>query len=634
MKKRKNIKLIFTVVIILLICMVSINIGIDNATGKVFWRSGGSSFLSKLRFWSPTPVRAPTIAQCFDSDGDNPNKVGYVKLGNEKQLDFCSTSGRRERDENRFKVSSCSGNSCYVNEYICYNNRVTSKKVKCENGCSNGACLKKIKESCIDTDEGKDHLKQGTIIVTYESGYKRTETDSCNKDGTLREWYCGEPGDPAGLLRSENYVKCPSGTLCKEGICVEEVITILKSNYFGSDETALGIVNEEIINYKFSDLYMGGNTNLFADINVNAPNKFQYKVLSALKMLGYALSATSYKPVLINWAEAFQKKNNLPISDTITTDFIKKLDELLYEQENQILPYLNSFPINEDFDIDSLDVHVIYVSHNQNEPPKDHVRFFFSYLMSSLPRRIAPLTKESVYRFFAGQGHGIIYYEDYQHKLNYIPSAPPLNKQGSGIYKTSKSQLSDAMGVSNFLHEYGHQIDGLLYGSISPEAGMINTETFYGLLYDMNDCPTGSIWKTCAPLSKAKFVSDYALSWENPNNPGHYSIVEAFAESFAMYVLQGKLYRKLATIDPSYQLQYNWLKQNVFDGIEYCTGDENMIVFDKWNTGEPQWDYTKYIETNDKIYLPRVSSIMEEFVYSKVSNSNPIFSLYDLVTKC
>lgn len=159
-----NTKLIFSVAIILLICMVSVNMGIDNATGKVFWRSSRSSFLSRLRFWRPTSVTVPRVkppitVTCFDSDGDNPNKLGYVKLGNKKELDFCSTSGRRERDESRFKVSSCSGYKCYVNEYICYNNRITSKKIKCEKGCSNGVCLEETKS------ENPNLGEQKTIVI-------------------------------------------------------------------------------------------------------------------------------------------------------------------------------------------------------------------------------------------------------------------------------------------------------------------------------------------------------------------------------------------------------------------------------------------------------------------------------------
>ncbi len=72
--------------------------------------------------------------------------------------------------------------------------------------------------SCYDTDGGKNYPVKGTITVNYANGQKREETDRCNPDGTLREWYCGSPNDPAGLLRSENFVKCNYG--CSDSACL------------------------------------------------------------------------------------------------------------------------------------------------------------------------------------------------------------------------------------------------------------------------------------------------------------------------------------------------------------------------------------------------------------------------------
>lgn len=72
--------------------------------------------------------------------------------------------------------------------------------------------------TCTDSDGGKDYSAKGTITVVLD-GRNRTEADYCNSDGTLREWYCGAAGDPAGLLRSENRVSCPNGHNCSDGTC-------------------------------------------------------------------------------------------------------------------------------------------------------------------------------------------------------------------------------------------------------------------------------------------------------------------------------------------------------------------------------------------------------------------------------
>ena len=75
-------------------------------------------------------------------------------------------------------------------------------------------------KKCIDTDGGINYYEKGKITVIYKDGHKRTEVDLCNPDGTLREWYCGKLNDPAGLLRSKNYVRCKYG--CKNGACIKK----------------------------------------------------------------------------------------------------------------------------------------------------------------------------------------------------------------------------------------------------------------------------------------------------------------------------------------------------------------------------------------------------------------------------
>ena len=89
--------------------------------------------------------------------------------------------------------------------------------------CSKQTGYTLIGKNCTDSDNGKNYSIKGTIQITYTNGAIRIENDSCNSDGTLREWFCGTLGDPAGLLRSENYVTCPSNTKCKEGACVSEI---------------------------------------------------------------------------------------------------------------------------------------------------------------------------------------------------------------------------------------------------------------------------------------------------------------------------------------------------------------------------------------------------------------------------
>lgn len=76
--------------------------------------------------------------------------------------------------------------------------------------------LPRLQDSCSDTDGGKNYSQKGQITTTI-NWYTRIESDSCNANGTLRERFCGQPGEAAGLLRSENYVNCEYG--CQNGAC-------------------------------------------------------------------------------------------------------------------------------------------------------------------------------------------------------------------------------------------------------------------------------------------------------------------------------------------------------------------------------------------------------------------------------
>ena len=74
-----------------------------------------------------------------------------------------------------------------------------------------------LQDSCVDTDGGKTYGTKWTI-TTVVNWYTSIENDSCNSNGTLRERFCGQPGEVAGLLRSENYVNCQYG--CHDGACI------------------------------------------------------------------------------------------------------------------------------------------------------------------------------------------------------------------------------------------------------------------------------------------------------------------------------------------------------------------------------------------------------------------------------
>ena len=95
---------------------------------------------------------------------------------------------------------------------------IQSTKTIPTNAISQKATKQILQNSCIDSDGGISYWVKWTI-TTVISWFTRVEEDSCNSDGSLREWFCGNPWEAAWLLRSENYVTCGNGDFCQQWMC-------------------------------------------------------------------------------------------------------------------------------------------------------------------------------------------------------------------------------------------------------------------------------------------------------------------------------------------------------------------------------------------------------------------------------
>ena len=82
---------------------------------------------------------------------------------------------------------------------------------------------------------------------------------------------------------------------------------------------------------------------------------------------------------------------------------------------------------------------------------------------------------------------------------------------------------------------------------------------------------------------KDEFVGGYSQGWFLTENSPYRSAAEDFASSFTMYITQGKVFREIAKSRPILLQKYNWLKQNVFEGIEYQSGTIEGIIKIKEN---------------------------------------------------
>ncbi len=136
-----------------------------------------------------------TQPKCLDTD----NGVNYYEKGiaviegmSAQYMDFCYGDN-------------------YLKEYYCGTDQlVWSYQEKCQYGCTDGACLKKPQEFCMDSDGGLDYYVLG-YVTTNEIAYPSPDGCVANSN-TLMEGYCD-----GKVYRIQPY-GCPDG--CKDGVCV------------------------------------------------------------------------------------------------------------------------------------------------------------------------------------------------------------------------------------------------------------------------------------------------------------------------------------------------------------------------------------------------------------------------------
>ncbi len=353
----------------------------------------------------------------------------------------------------------------------------------------------------------------------------------------------------------------------------------LQSNFLKNDPTAKTIASGTLPNYdiRTSSYVYGGAGPVSTD-------NFGFKFLTAIRMLGYVKGAQTVggqnmNEQILNRVERF---NNLSVSPFIDKSVLKIIDSILVSRESLDSSSASNFPLYSHF-----------INAPLNEPTKDHAAAVFSAVLGELPSSLVTWSEQNFKDYFRNQLLGrfsgidspnyqicdiAIYSELGDGCTAVVYSGTPI------VNKIPTIITDDFDNATTIIHEYAHYLDRNIFSRNSATSqGLIDTTSFYAISYNLSDqgpggtTETGGGGKTYAYKNpsniKNEFVGGYAQGWQASDNSQHFTPYEDFAESFTMYVSEGKVFRKLSETYPVLKQKYDWLKQNVFQGQEYQSGD-------------------------------------------------------------
>lgn len=335
----------------------------------------------------------------------------------------------------------------------------------------------------------------------------------------------------------------------------------MKISTFFNDATSRDILSEKY-HYDISSFNL-----LCGPGSTAKTDEYGFKIINAFKQLGYFFSVAACGPnlnihndnnigvILLN---AYQRDNGFSESKYVDREILQKLNDQIHESEmcDELLAknfacynYIKETPLN--------------------DASKKHRAFLLNLAMSVFPEKLQIKEKNCE----NGQVFGMISCDENSTPGYWVGYDDNCN----AIITNVELPIDDYLFFSTMIHEYTHLIDK----KASLFDGVIDTTNFYNISFDVSDNieDEWDFYKVRIDVNdneklKQHFFS-YAEGWVNLNNSKYRTASEDFAVSVEMYVTNGNVFRDYMKDKPIFQKKYNWIKQNVFDGREFNTGDPN-----------------------------------------------------------
>ena len=459
---------------------------------------------------------------------------------------------------------------------------------------------KAVTTKCTDTDSGDDYYVRGEVT----SALGVTTEDTCVNDTLLNEHSC----PPQEYLQSGTQItayNCPNG--CNDGACIltNEIIPTnydLKSNLFKNDPEAISVIRGENYTIFYSNLYPYMDVDNSLATNVSS---FNFKLINALKQLGYS----NLNPY--SFLNQFQEIHNLPISNDLDKTILIQIDSELFLTEER-----------DKFDSARYAPSITFIDSPENEPPKEHLAALYHKFFQALPvnmpydngvARTIDEFRMSLVFGMAGNFGEMINPEGnrvltFQEKIDVENNKQDFKFCSNAYYSGFNEELyggncinppkmlanwwptSDYNYFIMFTHEFGHGIGSIkiiingVEDRIDEQFGKISF--INSPYYDSYNNQISNVTWIRLDNNYGEFVTPYSRrAGGSDNGPSSVVLKEDFAESFRFYLLEGKIFRERAKKNIYLQQKYDFLKQYVFKGKEYDTG--NIDFYNSWLSKNP-----------------------------------------------
>ncbi|MBI2133418.1 hypothetical protein HYU11_01915 [Candidatus Woesearchaeota archaeon] len=397
--------------------------------------------------------------------------------------------------------------------------------------------------------------------------------------------YCGNSYNSLADLNEDGFVNILDFSLlsgnynpdwCRNRINKPGTGCSLKSRFLKEDQTALSIMNGTryaLIENNLIPYYENGTPRFNS-------SSFEYKIISSLRQLGFVRLGFTERGSNAASADLqrFQRRNNLTVGDNIDIRTLMLIDKALFEKElSDRESALRYGPFS------------LFVESKPTEPLREHLGSIyhgFFTAIKDLPDSVISIDDLRVSLVtWLGRNLGVMMDAEGKRELSIGEAVVIMQTKGNFAFcspayyargcldlseMTSSIPLSDFEYMNTVTHEFGH-VAGKRYAEIKGVNSTLNFH-FASISFNISSSDPYSIFLSLQrPDNDFEFVSSYAKS----------SSYEDFAESFNAYIQEGRIFRRLAESDTRLMRKYNFLKDNVFRGVEFDTGELRSLEL--WN---------------------------------------------------